>query len=59
MHQQPRSLRLHQHSLLGKDLADDGASYADMMGSVLSGLGSFGDDDDDFEDDDDEYGRYR
>ncbi len=50
---------LHQHSLLGKDVADDGASYADMMGSVLSGLGSFGpDDDDDFEDDDDEYGRF-
>jgi magnesium chelatase subunit I len=44
---------LHQHSLLGKDLADDGASYADMMGSVLSGLGSLGDDeDDDFDEDD-------
>ena len=44
---------LHQHSLLGKDVADDGTSYADMMGSVLSGLGSFGGDDDDFDDEDD------
>ncbi len=43
---------LHQHSLLGKEVADDGASYADMMGSVLSGLGSFGPDDED----DDEFG---
>ena len=44
---------LHQHSLLGKDVADDGASYADMMGSVLSGLGPLGDDDeDDFDEDD-------
>ena len=44
---------LHQHSLLGKDVADDGTSYADMMGSVLSGLGPFGggDDEDDFDDD--------
>lgn len=42
---------LHQRSLLGKDLVDGGAGYADMMGSVLSGLGSFGDDDD-LEDDD-------
>ena len=46
---------LHQHSLVGKDVADDGASYADMMGSVLSGLGSF-DDDDDLDEDD--YRRY-
>ena len=44
---------LHQHSLVGKDVADDGTSYADMMGSVLSGLGSFGSDDDDFDDEDD------
>ena len=44
---------LHQHSLVGKDVADDGASYADMMGSVLSGLGSFDDDEDDFDDEDD------
>ena len=43
---------LHPHSLVGKDVADDGTSYADMMGSVLSGLGSFGPDDDDFDDDD-------
>ncbi len=48
---------LHQHSLLGKDVADDGASYADMMGSVLSGLGSFGPDDEDDQDDPD-YRRY-
>ena len=47
---------LHQHSLVGKDVADDGMSYADMMGSVLSGLGSFDDDDD--LDDEDEYRRY-
>ena len=47
---------LHQHSLVGKDVADDGASYADMMGSVLSGLGPFGGDDDDLDEDD--YRRY-
>ncbi len=40
---------LHQRSLLGKDLADGGTGYSDMMGSVLSGLGSFGEDDDDEE----------
>jgi len=46
---------LHQHSLLGKDVEAEGARYADMVGSVLSGLGSFGpdDDDDDFDDEDD------
>jgi len=46
---------LHQHSLLGKDVEADGARYADMVGSVLSGLGSFGadDDEDDFDDEDD------
>ena len=50
---------LHQHSLLGKEVADDGASYADMMGSVLSGLGSFGaDDDDDLDDDEEDYRRF-
>ena len=50
---------LHQHSMLGKDVADDGASYSDMVGSVLSGLGSFGsDDDDDFDDEDDDFRRY-
>ncbi|MEO0558872.1 MAG: magnesium chelatase [Bacteroidota bacterium] len=48
---------LHQHSLLGKDLEADAATYSDMVGSVLSGLGSFGsDDDDDFDEDD--YRRY-
>ena len=41
---------LHQHSLLGKDVAADGTSYADMMGSVLGQIGGFGDDDDDLED---------
>lgn len=49
---------LHQHSLLGKDVADDGASYADMMGSVLSGLGSFGPDDEDDDFDEDDFRRY-
>ena len=49
---------LHQHSLLGKDAEDAGASYADMMGSVLSGLGSFGPDDDDDDLDEDDYRRY-
>ncbi len=48
---------LHQHSLVGKDVADDGASYADMMGSVLSGLGSFGPDDEDDDFDEDDYRR--
>ena len=37
---------LHQHSLLGKDTMDDSTSYSDMMGSMLSSLGSFEDDDD-------------
>jgi magnesium chelatase subunit I len=47
---------LHQHSLLGKDALADGATYSDMVGSVLSGLGSFKPDD---EDEDDEYPRRR
>jgi magnesium chelatase subunit I len=47
---------LHQHSLLGKDALDDGATYADLMSSVLSNLGPL---DDDEEDDDDEDPRYR
>ncbi len=51
---------LHQHSLLGKDVADDGATYADMMGSVLSGLGPLGpDDEDDFDEDDFDEDDYR
>ncbi len=49
---------LHQHSLLGKDALADGAAYSDLVGSVLSGLGSFRPDDDD-EDFDDEYPRRR
>ncbi len=52
---------LHQHSLLGKDLFQAQQTYTDIMGSVLSNLGSLGDDDgfdeDDFDDDD--YRRYR
>ena len=48
---------LHQHSLLGKDVEADTATYADMVGSVLSGLGRLSDDDeDDFNEDD--YRRY-
>lgn len=38
---------LHQHSLLGKDIAEDGARFTDLVGSVLSGLGSFDPDDED------------
>ncbi len=52
---------LHQHSLIGKDYVEEiGASYSDIMGSMLSSLGRFGadDDDDGFEDDED-FGRYR
>ncbi len=41
---------LHQHSLLGKEVADDGGTaYTDLVGSVLSGLGSFGAGEDDDE----------
>ncbi|MEM0961567.1 MAG: sigma 54-interacting transcriptional regulator [Bacteroidota bacterium] len=47
---------LHQNSLLGKEVEDNGATYADMIGSVLSGLGSF--DEDDLDDDEDDYRRY-
>ena len=43
---------LHQNSMLGKEIEDGAAGYADMMGSVLSGLGSYDPDDDpDFDDD--------
>lgn len=38
---------LHQHSLLGKEAHAQTRRYADMMGSMLSGLTSFGEDDDD------------
>ena len=48
---------LHQHSLLGKDALAEGAAYSDLVGSVLSNLGSFRPDDD--EDFDDEYPRRR
>ncbi len=48
---------LHQHSLIGKDLLDETHTFSDMMGSMLSSLGSFDEDDD--LDDDDLPGRYR
>jgi magnesium chelatase subunit I len=49
---------LHQHSLIGKDLMEAERTYTDIMGSMLSSLGSL--DDDDFDDDDDDfYRRYR
>ncbi len=38
---------LHQHSLLGKEIERGGLRYADMMGSMLSSLGSLGEEDDD------------
>jgi magnesium chelatase subunit I len=43
---------LHQNSLIGKDFAESATSYSDMMGSMLSSLGSMDDDDVDPEDDD-------
>ena len=50
---------LHQNSLVGKDqLSDEATTYNDIMGSMLSSLGSFDDDDDDL-DEDDFYRRYR
>jgi magnesium chelatase subunit I len=48
---------LHQHSLVGKDFAESTATYIDMMGSMLSSLGSLEDDDPDL--DDDSFGRKR
>ena len=36
---------LHQHSLVGKDIEEDGLTYSDMMGSMLSSLGPFSDED--------------
>jgi magnesium chelatase subunit I len=51
---------LHQNSLVGKDLVEHEMRYTDIMGSVFSGLGQFGDDDDDADDyDEDDYERYR
>ena len=50
---------LHQNSLVGKDqLSEEGTTYNDIMGSMLSSLGSLDDDDDDL-DEDDLYRRYR
>jgi magnesium chelatase subunit I len=40
---------LHQHSLVGKEAHAQTRRYADMMGSMLSGLTSFGEGDDDFD----------
>ena len=48
---------LHQHSLLGKDLFDDSATYADLMGSVLGQIGGLGGEDDDDDDDFEDYRR--
>lgn len=31
---------LHQHSLLGKERVEEGARYGDILGSMLSGMGS-------------------
>ncbi len=46
---------LHQNSLIGKDfLKGGGSAYSDIMGSVLSSLGSMDEDDFDDEDDDDD-----
>ncbi|RMH70259.1 MAG: magnesium chelatase [Bacteroidetes bacterium] len=51
---------LHQHSLIGKDLAEDGARFSDIMGSMLSALGDLDDDDDDDDFDEDDFlRRYR
>ena len=47
---------LHQHSMVGKDAMGGEPRYTDMMGSVLSSLGSIDDDDD--SEDDDFYERY-
>ena len=49
---------LYQNSLVGKDqLIEEETTYNDIMGSMLSSLGSL-DDDEDF-DEDDFYRRYR
>jgi hypothetical protein len=58
---------LHQHSLLGKEIADGAQTYDDIMGSMLSSLGDGGMPDDDFDegdfddddDSDDPLSRYR
>ena len=43
---------LHQNSLIGKEMSDDGQAYSDIMGSMLSSFGNGGFDEDDFDDDD-------
>ena len=49
---------LHQHSLVGKEVADGGQTYDDIMGSMLSSIGDGGMpgdyDEDDFDDEDDD-----
>ena len=51
---------LHQHSLIGKEFdSQAGTLYNDIMGSMLSSLGSIDDDDDENLDDEDFYRRYR
>lgn len=50
---------LHQNSLVGKDLVDQELRYTDIMGSVFSGLGDFGEGDDDSDFDEDDFERYR
>ena len=49
---------LHQHSMVGKDLVSGEPRYTDMMGSVLSSLGSLRDEDDEGDDDGDFFERY-
>lgn len=49
---------LHQNSLLGKELHDDGSSYSDMMGSMFSSFGN-GFDEDDFDEGDFDEGGFR
>ncbi|MBL7977124.1 MAG: sigma 54-interacting transcriptional regulator [Bacteroidetes Order II. Incertae sedis bacterium] len=42
---------LHQHSLVGKDYSEFFASYSDIVGSMLSGIGNLSDEDEDWDDD--------
>ncbi len=44
---------LHQNSLVGKDVVNERRTYSDMMGSMLSSLGSIDIDDEDFDEYDD------
>jgi magnesium chelatase subunit I len=50
---------LHQNSMIGKEMFEEAVTYNDMMGSMLSSLGSISEDDDDVDDEDDDfYSRY-